>query len=233
MLCQKLGDATKRLWPWLRKKAESLQLLDVIHSMLKTAALIKRQEAKVQSLKYLYSQIWNTVELTQSTLSAGRLREMIIIAIMKIMIIIIFSKLPFVKLPPQQQAAADPLIGYFKHFYGKLGLMSTRFSLPVRYHIWLLQKYIRDMPGERRILSRSELNAKARGTQGVSGCCSSLLVLAQCGLKDPDPCAHCAIALFSVCANLSHQVRPLRQERLRLTNYSSFHSFRVLGLNVG
>ena len=103
--------------------------------MLKTAALIKRQEAKVQSLKYLYSQIWNTVELTQSTLSAGRLWEMIIIAIMKIMIIIIFSKLPFVKLPPQQQAAADPLIGYFKHFYGKLGLMSTRFSLPVRYHI--------------------------------------------------------------------------------------------------
>ena len=156
------------------------------------------------------------------------------IAIMKIMIIIIFSKLPFVKLPPQQQAAADPLIGYFKHFYGKLGLMSTRFSLPVRYHIWLLQKYIRDMPGERRILSRSELNAKARGTQGVSSCCSSLLVLAQCGLKDPDPCAHYAIALFSVCANLSHQVlgRCVR-ERLRLTNYSSFHSFRVLGLNVG
>ena len=133
------------------------------------------------------------------------------IAIMKIMMIIIFSKLPFVKLPPQQQAAADPLIGYFKHFYGKLGLMSTRFSLPVRYHIWLLQKYIRDMPGERRILSRSELNAKARGTQRVSSCCSSLLVLAQCGLKDPDPCAHYAIALFSVCANLSHQVRPLRQ----------------------
>ena len=93
--------------------------------MLKTAALIKRQEAKVQSLKYLYSQIWNTVELTQSTLSAGRLREMIIIAIMKIMIImiiIIFSKLPFVKLPPQQQAAADPFDRIFQTFLWQTGI---------------------------------------------------------------------------------------------------------------
>ena len=99
------------------------------------------------------------------------------------------SKLPMVKLP--STAAVSCNNGY--SFYGKLGLMSTRFSLPVRYHIWCLQKYIkreicRPSSGEPRILWRSELNAKAQGTQLIGGqlCWSRLNVVLENGPKGPD-----------------------------------------------